>query len=196
MPAHLKNIGVFAVAAMILGLVLPESRAQVAGHCRNGTCGSPLAGPCIPASPYGYVPTSWRRWPTDQVAAPMFGAEELPTPAAEGEQLPAPATPQTRPLSPREPIAAPSERPRDQPLAPPFGEEPLTPPFGEEPSSSPFGEEPQAPPSAADPLAAPFGDEPPAPPEDKPNTPPSTDDLFPGTPEEKAFVEQCVSTGL
>ncbi len=164
----------FALATLTLGFLVPQCLAQGVVHhhggvrCNSGHCGSPLAGPCVPQRmTYGYVPTSWRRWPTDQLAAgPM--PEQLPTPAKEPssrtkpDELPIPGD------AAREPA------PTDASPQPPGEQGPLTPPFGSESPTPPFGDEPQSPPSAADPLAVPPSDEPPAPPADAPESTPAT----------------------
>ncbi len=168
MLTRLKSIQLILIAALLVSVVVPECVAQGVRPCKHGNCGSPLAGSCGPASPYGYVPTSWRRWPTDHGIASK-APEELPTPAAhpEREQMPVPQEP-SLPI-PREPSGTAPALPTDttdRSPAPPFGDAP-TPSFDDEPPA--FGDEPQAPPSAADPLAVPFGDEPPSPPDDIPS---------------------------
>jgi hypothetical protein len=185
MLTRLKSSHSFMIAALVISVVVPECIAQGVRPCKNGSCGSPLAGPCVPARvTYGYVPTSWRRWPTDHAAADTKGPEQLPTPAThpETEPLPEPAIPGTALPGPLEPGGAttePRKKAADESLTPPFGDAP-TPSFSDEPPA--FGDEPQAPPSAADPLADPFGDQPPTPPADVPSEPPAApSDVKPST---------------
>jgi len=201
MLTRLNSMKSLLIAAMVLSVVVPKGAAQGVRPCKNGSCGSPLAGPCVPARvTYGHVETSWRRWPTDHAVAESKGAEELPTPATrpEIEPMPEPETPGAVPPGAREPGGAATDSPGKAPdgLTPPFGDAPTppfgdapTPPFGDAPTPAfgdeppAFGDEPQAPPSAADPLAAPFSDEPPTPPMDGPSASPATPDPSPAQPE-------------
>lgn len=176
MLTRLKSVQPFVIAALAFSVVVPVCVGQGVRPCKDGSCGSPLAGPCVPARvTYGYVPTSWRRWPTDHAAADAKGPEELPTPATrrETEPMPEPEIPGTVLPGSLEPGGATTEPPgkaAEGSLTPPFGDAP-TPSFGDEPPA--FGDEPQAPPSAADPLADPFGDDPPTPPIDVPSESPA-----------------------
>lgn len=172
-----------ALAVLALGFLMPSqglAQGKVHYHgsvrCNSGHCGSPLAGPCAPQRmTYGYVPTSWRRWPTDQISAEPL-PEQVPTPAKEPssrtkpDELPLPndSTEETTPRTPSQDQA---------PTMPPFGSQSPTPPFGDAPQAPPFGDEPQAPPPAADPLAVPPSDEPPAPPADATGSPPAASAL-------------------
>ncbi len=175
-------------AAMILtcGVLAFEAQAQPSrqgGHrCTSGTCCSPLSGSCAPKRmTYGYVPTSWRRWPTDNPPTmPVMeeSIEEVPTPSTlvkpsrETESLPAPE-------EPRRPAVERNDSPAGRSLDPPFGgaappsfnAPPQMPAGAGQGGLSPFGDEPQMPASAADPLALPFDDGPPMPPADVPNEP-------------------------
>ena len=185
MLTRLKSMQSLVIAALVLSVVVPKCVAQGARPCKNGSCGSPLAGPCVPARvTYGHVETSWRRWPTDHAVAKSKGPEELPTPATrpEIEAMPEPETPGMALPGAREPGGAAAESPGEATegsLTPPFGDAP-TPAFGDEPPA--FGDEPQAPPSAADPLAVPFGDEPPTPPSGAPFEAPPTLEPLPTEP--------------
>lgn len=178
MLSNTKTRWSFALATLTFGFLVPQGFAQGVVHhhggvrCNSGHCGSPLAGPCVPQRmTYGYVPTSWRRWPTDHLAAGPL-PEQVPTPAkvpgsqAKPDELPVPTDPSPSDTSPKQPV-------EPSPLTPPFGSESPTPPFGNEPQAPPFGEEPQTSPPAADPLAVPPSDEPPAPPADASETPPA-----------------------
>jgi hypothetical protein len=189
---RLKSTRPVVIAMLAISVVLPKCLAQGIHSCKNGSCGSPLAGPCVPARvTYGHVPTNWRRWPTDHAVAEKKAPEELPTPATrpdpEAESMPEPETPDMVLPGAREPSGAATESPAkaadDGSLTPPFGDTP-TPAFGDEPPA--FGDEPQAPPSAADPLAVPFGDEPPTPPTDAPLGLPPTREPVPTAPGDTA----------
>lgn len=49
MLMHLKRFQPFVIVAIVLNLVVPAGVAQDLRPCKNGSCGSPLAGPCVPA---------------------------------------------------------------------------------------------------------------------------------------------------
>ena len=177
-----KTARSLALALFALGSVAPQGVAQGVHYhggvrCNSGHCGSPLSGPCVPERmTYGYVPTSWRRWPTDHVAAGPL-PEKIPTPAKEPRSR---TKPDELPMPSGEPRdSAPADTspqlPSEQPaITPPFGSEPAAPPFGSEPQTPPFGDAAPVPPPSTDPLAVPPSDEPPAPPADAPESAPAT----------------------
>jgi hypothetical protein len=188
MFSNKKTARCLALALFALGSLAPQSVAQGVHYhggvrCNSGHCGSPLSGPCVPQRmTYGYVPTSWRRWPTDHVATGPL-PEQIPTPAKEprsrtkSDELPMPSGDP----GDTSPADGSPQLPADEPsLTPPFGSEPATPPFGNEPQTPPFGDAAPVPPPSTDPLAVPPlavppSDEPPTPPADAPESTPATD---------------------
>jgi hypothetical protein len=125
----------YAIACLVLillgssGLAEGAPKTYPAAACRPG-----LDGPCVPKRvTYGYTPTNWRRWPTDQAAnAPKAEPESLPTPAKEARPSEEPEGPI---LAPEEPPQTPAESepatPKPDvapPFAPPFDDTPPAPP--------------------------------------------------------------------
>ncbi len=176
MALKTKLFALATVTTISLCGALSQVSAQVkpyrATPLSKGQCGTPLTGPCVAATPYGYVPTTWRRWPVTQASATVV-TEELPVPTpAAVPSAGADAEPSSEDASPRLPMtpdlpgermSAPGNQRSNSPLPTPFGDAPSRPGEGQ-PQVPLFGDEPIAPPSAADPSAVPFSDEPPQPP--------------------------------
>jgi hypothetical protein len=149
---------------------------------------------CVPRRvTFGYTPTTWRRFPTnEEPSAPEAAPEQLPTPAAEppaGESSPfrGPAiTPEDAPLMPTEPG-----------LEPPGGETPLIPPFDDAAPAPPSTSPPpsSAAPSSIPPLTSPSSVPPSALP-DMPaelNAPAGDSDPPPAMPDDDPFKDDPVA---
>lgn len=126
-----KNFGFLATIVVgFCGIARAAHGPYAAPHC----C-SPPGVPCVPRRvTYGYVPTTWRRWPTAEVEAGAGQPEALPTLAPATQPAPEvePESPEIAPGLPLEPTRPEGTTP-EQPVRPPFDEGPLKLPFDEAP---------------------------------------------------------------
>jgi hypothetical protein len=155
--------GFFARVGLLvtcLGLTIPaaaevQSVPGVPGFAHRQKC---LEVGCAPKrDTFGYYPTTWRRWPTEELVS-------TPTPTPAAEQLPPPtATPAEQPppmkIEPDQPAATP-EAPGERTLVPTEPEPAL-------PEGAPTTPEPKLQPD----TMLPFEDRPPSPPPDSPSEP-------------------------
>ncbi len=163
------------VVCMVCGLQLAVDAAPRV-YPPAASCPNALDGSCAPKrATYGYVPTTWRRWPTNgDPEVPKRNPEQVPTPAAVPSKKPAVktepefegpiVTPEEETLPP--PGNAPSMQSPNLEDAPVFDDTPPTPP----------AEAPAATPDASDAIVP--GDDVPTPPGDSDAAMPEDEDPF------------------